>query len=836
MKIQILLLSLLITGTTLAQAQKGSNTTSAWQEVLLREVFVQFPDCSLEEAIKAFGQKTSIVFLLPKEPLKGQVTSQRFHNVPLKEMLRRILTPCGYSFVPTPKGKIRIVSSQVRANLSGVVKNRQTGDPVPFANVFLEGTAFGTTTDTRGFYHLEAVSPGVYLLAVQVIGYHRQVREIFVYEAKALRQDFILEPGVLQMQEVTIVAVREERLTRPEVSRFSIQPRHFSILPSYGEKDLYRALQMMPGVVVTNDFKSQLYVRGGNSDQNLVLLDGGIIYNPFHFSGILSAFDVEALERVDFSSGGFSSEYGGRLSSVLAITSRKASEKWGGQAGLSPLSVRALLEGSVSRTFYLLLSARRSYQSYQANRMGGAVTPDFTDGIGRADLILSGNDRLTLSLFSGKDRVVLQEKGAGSQISSENLSSVLTYRRTWAKSLHSELSYTRGSFFTTFPPPTGFEEEKKNRLEDRAYHLFFEYLPKKSLQVKLGMDYRSLRIRYTSNDPVLTRLSLDRRLYETTGFCQVNWSPHEKWTLSPGLRLSRYEAGEAFSFEPRLSARYAIFNFLFLKGAAGRFSQNLVTIYNENDTYNPVEVWLPHESEMSPAQSDHLILGLSYETPDLILTLEGYGKRYRNLTHYNRERISPEDPFFVQGKGYSLGVDLSFQWIKENHQLWANYSFGKAQKELPFQYPQPGVESFHPRYDRRHAVNVALEVRPLSDLSVSTRFSLASGLPFSFMTGAYDRQSTWTIHVPGDWTAHHPEEAFFYRTALHSKRDAFRFPVYHRLDITVRYTYQQGRFTFEPYGQILNLYDQANVLYYDLEGKPYLSLPFLPIAGVDVRF
>ena len=726
---------------------------------------------------------------------------------------------------------------QRSARIEGQVRDAETGRPIPRANVYLDGTNLGAAADERGDYRIDNIPRGAYTLIVRVIGYQTDSLSTDLEGGQSYRFDFSLTPVALPMQEVVKTAGREKRMHRPEISGFQLRSEQFTLIPAFGEKDVYRSLQLLPGVVFTSEYKSQLYVRGGNSDQNLVLLDRGIMYNPFHFSGILSSFDVDAIEQVSFYAGGFRAEYGGRLSSVLDIRTRASGDRVAGKFNISPLSSKILYEMPITRHAGILLTGRRSHASGMARTMGDVVEPDFSDAIGRLDVRPSVDDHICLSGFYGSDKVRLQKAGGEKGLTSENLCANLVYNRFWGGTVRTVLNYSAGRFKTTLPPALRYiEQPSDNELNDQSIGLKIELQPRQRVQLAFGGIYRDIGIRYRSSDPVLTTLRIDETRQEKAVYLQGQYDDGQRWRIEAGLRASAYRSGLSAIVEPRLSVQYQLYNFLALRAAYGRFSQDLVTLYNENDTYNPADIWLPPGTENEPATADHVIFGLSCEALTFIFTAEAYWKAYHSLTQYNRERLYPEDDFFVQGKGYSAGLDLSLQWSGGNWQLWTSYSLGKAQKEMPFQYPVPGIESFPPRYDRRHNVNVTLKYEAVKNLQLSSRFTICSGLPFSYMTGAYQRWSAWVINTPADYPSRSDQEPLHYLTAIPSGRNAFRFPWYHRLDLSVRYGFRVTDFEIHPYLQLINLYDQANVLYYDVYGNPYRSLPFLMLIGVEMGF
>jgi outer membrane receptor protein involved in Fe transport len=813
----------------------GQEQTVDVDKLKQKKVYLNAENLSLEKVILSLSESLKLKIIYRSDAVKKIKINMELVWIPFEQALQKLLYPHNLTYFFTPDGTVIIASSsQEQWSMTGKITDSKTGEPLAGVNVYVENTSLGCATDKDGSYQIYGISPGVHRLVVRMMGY-KEIKEYIFHEGKKIvRQNFSLEQETLQMQEIQVVAKREKVILKREVSRFSIKPRNISMIPSHGEMDIFRTIQLLPGVVMTSEFKSQLYIRGGNSDQNLVLLDGGIIYNPFHFSGILSAFDVDAIDEVDFFAGGFQSEYGSRLSSVVDIKTRKGADKFSGRLNISPISVKSMIEGPIWSWGNYLFTGRKSYVSGTAKKMGGSVEPEFYDGIGRIEVRPTWRDRIIISSFFGKDSVRLRDENRTKGIKSENISSAFNYHRNFCDWFNTSLRATYGEFKTEVPQPLNKDEPQKNAMEDRSYDFKMELTLSDGFSFKVGANYHEIRVKYKSADPIIPEIKIDKRLFESAFFIQNYMKVKEKWIFETGLRMTRYDESMPFIFEPRFNVQYNRYNFLTLKGAYGRFSQNLVTIYNENDNYNPVDIWLPPDPDLPIATADHLILGCSYHTIDLIISAETYWKKYYHLTHYNRERISPEDPFFVQGKGYGLGLDLSLQLIKEKWQLWMSYSLAKAKKELPVQFPEPGTEKFAPRYDRRHNLNLSFEYQFATKLIGSIRFNLGSGLPFSFMTGGYYRWSTWVIDQTSDYITHHPDEQLYYLTAIKSKRDAFRFPVYHRLDVSLKYNLKIGYFKFKSYIQIINLYNQPNVLYYDMKGKPYKSLPILPMAGLEI--
>ncbi len=800
--------------------------------VLNEPVNLKVIDRPLSQAIRSIVQGQDLVVKDPHDLLSQTPVRYEKMNVSLQDALDDLLAPCQCTFVPVLPDTLVITKSKASSDISGRITNLETGEPVEFANVFVANTSLGCATDKDGNYEIVSIPRSIVQLEIRCVGYEQKSLRYNLKSGKSVRLDVKLQPRIYEMDEICAVANRERIIQQPGISSFSIRARQIDRMPGYGQKDLFRTLQMMPGVVSTNDYKSQLYIRGGNADQNLVLFDGATIYNPFHFSGILSAFDVDALQGVDLYAGGFGAEYGGRLSSVLDIRSRTGKSGTSAQFNISPLAAKMLLETPLGSRVNTLFSARRSYVSSMAKTLGNTVLPDFYDGIGSIKVRPFSADTLSLSGFYGNDRVVLQKAKETEQMSTQNIAGALNYNR-WFGRHHILLHSSVGYFETLIPDYLERRQKNKNTLRENTHKIEYEGPLASFYRLEMGALYRNQQIYYKSSDPILDEVVFDERI-EETAFYATHVLSVNQWTLEPGLRLARYHHAQDWQQEWRFAVQFKPYNFLTLRTAAGQYHQYLVTIYNENDTYNPVDIWLPPGDDLELASATHIIAGVQYVTPDLVGSLEFYVKQYNHLTQYNRERLFRQDPYFVQGKGRAMGLELTLQYLQESWQVWATYSLAKAEKELPFSFPEPGIDRFSPRYDRRHALNLSADYRPHDGIELSARFALGTGTPFAFTLGKYQRWSGFVLHIPGSWIRPGPGESAWDWMAISSERDAFRFPTYHRLDVSVKVTQKKWGMTFKPYAEILNLYNQDNVLYYDIQAEPQYSLPFMPLVGMDI--
>jgi len=328
-----------------------------------------------------------------------------------------------------------------KSDIKGYVKDAKSGEALPYANILVVGTNHGTTTNTDGYFVLVNEPVGVCSLMVRYIGYRSQMVSVYNKSGNSAPLNIKLNPTVIEMQGISVTAQAEMLEATEHVSQLTISPRQLSSLPSIGEVDVFRTLQLLPGVSAANDGSSGLYVRGGTPDQNLILFDGMTIYHVDHFFGFFSAFNADAIKDIQLFKGGFDAKYGGRLSSVVNITGKSGDQnkvRFG--YGVNLLSGRSVFEMPLGKWGTFLLAGRRSYTDFIRSplydKIYGMLTGDqnggatggpvrgfgggpgqfggqqqaefkpnfyFYDLNSKLTLHPSSKDVVTLSLYNGKD-------------------------------------------------------------------------------------------------------------------------------------------------------------------------------------------------------------------------------------------------------------------------------------------------------------------------------------------------------------------------------------------------------------------------------------------------
>lgn len=305
----------------------------------------------------------------------------------------------------------------------GFVYLKETGEPQLFTNVILKGTTIGNATDVNGYFSITKIPPGSYTLMIASgLGYDTLEENFTVKAGEIINKKLYLVKSNVKLKEIEISAEQEEKQTETKVSVNKIDPIVIKKLPTVGgEPDLAQYLQVLPGVVFTGDQGGQLYIRGGAPIQNKVLLDGMVVYNPFHSIGLFSVFDADIIRNADVYSGGFGAEYGGRISSIMDITTRDGNKKRvGGKLAVSPFGAKVLAEGPLKKlkegsnnSISFILSAKTSYLPTTSKALYSYIDPNglpfsFNDYYGKISFNSNNGSKLNLFGFNFNDRVNYQ--------------------------------------------------------------------------------------------------------------------------------------------------------------------------------------------------------------------------------------------------------------------------------------------------------------------------------------------------------------------------------------------------------------------------------------------
>lgn len=736
-------------------------------------------------------------------------------------------------------------TAQENASVNGFITDSQTGETLLMANIALMEINRGTSSNTSGYYTITNIPPGNYTLAASYIGYRRFEREIDLESGETLRLDVELIPESVEMEAIFVESEADREELR-NIGTAQVDTELIKELPSVIQPDVFRSIQLLPGVKAASDFSSGLYIRGGSPDQTLILLDETTVYNPSHFFGFFSTFNPDAVKDVRLYKGGYPAEFGGRIGSVLTIFNKDGNRnETDGTVSLGLLSSRASLEGPYSKGSWMLAVRRSTLEPLLAVlRQSVENVPDkfyFYDINGKLNFDTTPDDRLSLAFYSGNDNVSFpfQEDGR-ILLKYGNQTMTTQWRRIFSDKLFGSFTATGSRYFNQ--PEfdiAGTPFERDNNIYDLSLKADLEYMPNEKHTFKAGLWGGSLVLSFRDRFDNMETFNERIESQYLSAYLQDEWNPTDHWKFTGGVRLNAFTEGEYLRLEPRITTEFRPVPEIRLQAAYGRYYQYLTLITNE--AFSGFDLWLTSDEGISPAYGDQFVVGAK------TIPFEGYG--FDVEAYYRTMRDLFElDPFlndaagrdyselFRIGKGYAYGVEVFFEKQAGRFNGFAGYTYGVTRRQFPgFNtsiLDDPTRARFYPpKYDRTHDFNLTASYRLSQRWKVSAVFNYATGQAYTEPLGRYQLHS-----IP--WDA--GERDVF----LVGKVNAARLPSYHRLDMSLS---REGTFfnlgDAEWQFQVINVYSRRNIWFYNydfdenpIERQDVTLLPILPSISYTVNF
>ena len=675
----------------------------------------------------------------------------------------------------------------------------------------------------------------------------------------------LMTPDSNQLDEVVISldSGREIMKMNKNVSQISLSPKKLATIPNLGEKDIFRALQLIPGVSGTNESSSGLYIRGGTPDQNLVLLDGFTVYHVDHFYGFFSAFNSDVIKDIQLFKGGFPAEYGGRISSVMDLTGKTGnSNKFSLSGSLSLLSANATVEIPVGKKANLLISGRRSYTDIlksglynnifdlyndsgpsnegnlpiQARILQNQLQPSFYfyDLNAKFSYKPTNKDIISVSIYNGEDNLDSSREnqniiGSGTDqertinanvedlLNWGNLGSSVRWARQWGDKFYTNVVGAYSNYFSqrkrindisvqlsdsTIKNKIGLIED--NNLKDFTLRIHNEYKinSKQSIEFGAQLTKNEVDYNYSINDTITVIAQKDKGLLSTI-YLQDKWSPTEKLNVIGGIRATHFDLEDKVFFEPRLSLSYQLNNQIKLKGAWGKYYQFVNRIVREDVSQGSRDFWLLANGKNSPISfSEHLIIGASYEIDDWLFDLEFFEKEMTGLTEFSLRFQS------------ALGADPNDQLFFEGTGISRGIDFliqkkvgkysgwlGYTLSEVVHSFPDLTDNPFYALNDQRHEIKI-VNVLKAGRWDLGATWVYGSGKPYTAPKGIY------TIKLLDGTETEYVNVG---------EKNGPRLAPYHRLDLSATYNFNMGSGNGSVGLSLFNLYNRSNTWYKEFE-------------------
>ena len=750
----------------------------------------------------------------------------------------------------------------------GFVYEKNTGEPVIFTNVYLKGTTIGSATDVNGFYNITKVPVGNYTLTITFVGYDTLSVPISISANSIVNKKLYLTESSIKLDEFIVSAERQEMKKSVQVSVTKVTPKQISRLPSVGaEPDLAQYLQVVPGVVFTGDQGGQLYIRGGSPIQNKVLLDGMIIYNPFHSIGLFSVFDADLIRNADIFTGGFNAQYGGRISSVMDITTRDGNKKrFAGKLSGDTFGAKLLFEVPIIKqkendgmSMSAVGSIKSSYLEHTSKTLYSYANEDglpfgFTDMYGKVSMNGSNGSKVNVFGFHFTDFVKSYEDVSDLSWESSGIGSniVLVPQA-------SNVLVTANVAYSNYKIQLQSDDGAPRTSSIGGFNmgLTFTYFFGDD-KLDYGFEILGLKTDFSYTTNTQQYVSQVENTSEMAGYA-VYKKNFGKLIIEPGFRVQYYASLSELSLEPRFGLKYKFTDKLRLKAAAGFYSQNLIAANSDKDVVNLFYGFLSGPENL-PKQfngedvtsalqkSRHAILGFEYEINSrLNFNVEGYYKYNDQMSELNRNKILDDEASnafepdiykkdFIIEQGESYGVDFLFKYDYKRLYFWFVYSLGKVTRlgEFVNEENEIEVKTYAPHFDRRHNVNLMASYTFGKDLNweFSTRWNFGTGFPYTPTSGYYE-QINMIDGILSDYISTNGNVAY-----LLGDINSNRLPSYHRLDVNIKHTiYISDRTEMKITGSITNVYNRQNIFYVDrVKGEKVYQLPILPSIGVSITF
>ncbi len=748
--------------------------------------------------------------------------------------------------------------------IKGFVYDNDSGEPVPFANVVLKGTNYGVATDINGFFSINKIPDGKYTLMLRYVGFEEYSEEVSLSGKQVISKRILLKEASKTLKEVKISSSREERKVETTVSVEKISPKQIQQMPAIGgQADLAQYLQVLPGVTFTGDQGGQLYIRGGSMIQNKTLLDGMVVYNPFHSIGLFSVFETDVILSADIYTGGFGAEYGGRLSSVMDITTRDGNKRHHtGKIGITTLGANLVLEGPLKResensksTITYLLTAKNSYLTKSSDifysYMDNTLPYDFMDLYGKLTLQSANGSKLSLFGFNYTDNVSNYQSIANYDW--YNYGGGANFAAVTGNNAIIEGNFAYSDYKITLEDESTLP--KSSRINGFTFGLHMTYFIG-SNKLKYGVDLEGFSTDYELYNSFGRHFRQTENTSEMAAFVTYNIKSG-KWLIDPGLRLIYYASVAEVSAEPRLAIKYNATDRLRFKLATGLYSQNFLDAKSDNDVVNLFNGFLTGSENLGVSstfngeeinsfiqKAQHIILGIEYDVTDYLqLNVEPYFKNFSQLINMNRNKMFDDQPEYQEGgayekpeylrtdfiieKGKAYGIDFSARYSYDKIYLWVAYSLGYIERT------DEAEGTYNPHYDRRHNINALATYTAGNsrEWEFSARWNFGSGFPFTKTKGIYEFLPFYDVNF--DYINSNGELGVYY-----SAINEGRLPYYHRFDISAKRKFSLGRRSvLEINASITNVYNRQNMFYFNrLTFERVDQLPIMPSLGMTLTF
>ncbi|HBG70945.1 MAG: TonB-dependent receptor [Bacteroidetes bacterium GWF2_43_63] len=759
--------------------------------------------------------------------------------------------------------------AQQKTTISGRITEKGSGETLIGVNVYIPSLKTGTVSNAYGFYSITFSSDREVEMVFSYVGF--SAVSIRVKPGENAEKDITLSPNV-ELKEVVITdSVLNKVSDNAQMSNFQLPVEYVKEIPALlGEKDVFKALQLLPGVQKGNEGSSGLYVRGGGPDQNLIILDDATVYNANHLFGFFSLFNGDALKSIELIKGGFPARYGGRLSSVVDMNMKDGNrEKISGEGGIGIISSRLTLEGPIIKNkSSFLISGRRTYIDALMrpfmNKENGTFGYYFYDLNAKINYEFDKKNRLYLSGYFGRDKFHFAEANNLTSNSSrfkagmfwENATATLRWNHVFSNKVFSNASLIFSNYGLNIYQEEEYDDSRfsldySSGIRDLGLKYDFTYYPNTYHTIRYGMQSTWHRFKpsavvleMTSTDDFVSEISSIHTL-ENSIYIEDEWK-WNRWRGNLGMRAFDFitDSCHYISPEPRVAVGFMLTELSSMKASWTMMNQS-VHLLSSTGMGLPTDLWVPSTKNIKPQKAWQAALGYARDLPKgLALTIEGYYKKSDNVIGY-REGASfmmindPSDANqfsweenITAGQGWSYGAEILLQKKTGKWTGWVGYTLSWTQ--LQFDELNSG-EKYYAKYDRRHDISI-VNMHKINDVfTVSCVWVFSSGNALNLPVETYDAIS----HDAGS-------NAYpYYNTSFYGPKNSFRLNPYHRLDVGLQHHQKREKTVHTWEIGMYNMYNRHNPYFYYVENnyitgdnqlKQVSLFPMIPSFSYSIKF
>jgi len=727
--------------------------------------------------------------------------------------------------------------AQKKHTVSGYVTDAANGEQLIGVTVRLEGNSkISTTSNEYGFFSITAPD-GNYQLLIGYVGYNIDSRSIMLNKNVQLK--ISLAPQDNSLSEVVVSAAKsDEHVRSAKMGVEKLSMKEIARVPViFGERDLIKVVQLLPGVKSAGEGNSGFFVRGGAADQNLILLDEAVIYNPSHLLGFFSTFNSDAIKDVTLYKGNTPAQYGGRLSSVMDVKMNDGNnQKLSVNGGIGIIASRITIEGPIVKNKgSFLISARRTYADVFLKASKDTIVSKsalyFYDLNLKANYQVGERDKLYLSGYVGQDKLALGDLFG---IDWGNKTATFRWNHQFNPKLFSNTSliYSDYKYNIDLNTTASFKGSIDSQIKDWNFKEEFNYYPNANNTWRIGFNsvYHTIKPGEYTGDITYTDQPFTYSL-ENAVYANNEWKASEKLKVEYGVRVSAFsvlggdndfytlnDAGTItdtrnyaknkvvktyVNLEPRISASWQMNTSSSLKAGYSRNTQSLHQLSSSAVT-SPTDKWVATNNIIKPEIADQVSLGYFKNLMDnnYEFSAETYYKKMQNQVDYrdgaNVRSNDPIEPQLLFGQGRAYGLELLLRKKTGRLTGWIGYTLSRSEKQID------GIndsEWYNARQDRTHDISIVGMYDLTRKWSLSATFVYYTGNAVSFPSGKYyvDNQVVF----------------------LYTKRNAYRMPAYHRLDLSATWKLKERKnFSSELAFGLYNAYGRTNAYAITFQANP----------------